>query len=348
MYQLDAPIYSYLFALLPVLWLGYLLFLQWRKKIQQQFAASHLLDVLSPDRSRFKPNLKLILLSLALLFMVFGLINPKIGTQLETVKREGVDIVFAIDVSKSMLAEDVAPNRLEKSKRLVSALLNQLASDRVGIIAYAAQAVPQLPITTDYSAAKMFLQALNTDMLSSQGTALDSAIDLAATFFDDEDQTNRVIFLISDGEDHSEDAQNAAARAAELGIKIFTFGVGTEKGAPIPLKRNGVVESYKKDLEGEVVITKRNAEVLEAIAKATEGAFQDGNQTQAVLDFVSEELKAMDKKEFEAKKYVTYKDRFQAFLIGALFLLVLDLFLFETKTKWVQRLNLFNENNNNA
>ena len=307
-----------------------------------------MLDVLSPDRSRFKPNLKLILLSLALLFMVFGLINPKIGTQLETVKREGVDIVFAIDVSKSMLAEDVAPNRLEKSKRLVSALLNQLASDRVGIIAYAAQAVPQLPITTDYSAAKMFLQALNTDMLSSQGTALDSAIDLAATFFDDEDQTNRVIFLISDGEDHSEDAQNAAARAAELGIKIFTFGVGTEKGAPIPLKRNGVVESYKKDLEGEVVITKRNAEVLEAIAKATEGAFQDGNQTQAVLDFVSEELKAMDKKEFEAKKYVTYKDRFQAFLIGALFLLVLDLFLFETKTKWVQRLNLFNENNNNA
>jgi len=247
-----------------------------------------------------------------------------------------------------MLAEDVAPNRLEKSKRLVSALLNQLASDRVGIIAYAAQALPQLPITTDYSAAKMFLQALNTDMLSSQGTALDSAIDLAATFFDDEDQTNRVIFLISDGEDHSEDAQNAAARAAELGIKIFTFGVGTEKGAPIPLKRNGVVESYKKDLEGEVVITKRNAEVLEAIAKATEGAFQDGNQTQAVLDFVSEELKAMDKKEFEAKKYVTYKDRFQAFLIGALFLLVLDLFLFETKTKWVQRLNLFNENNNNA
>jgi len=348
MYQLDAPLYSYLFALLPVLWLGYLLFLRWRKKIQQQFAASHLLDVLSPDRSRFKPNLKLILLSLALLFMVFGLINPKIGTQLETVKREGVDIVFAIDVSKSMLAEDVAPNRLEKSKRLVSALLNQLASDRVGIIAYAAKAVPQLPITTDYSAAKMFLQALNTDMLSSQGTALDSAIDLAATFFDDEDQTNRVIFLISDGEDHSEDAQNAAARAAELGIKIFTFGVGTEKGAPIPLKRNGVVESYKKDFEGEVVITKRNAEVLEAIAKATEGAFQDGNQTQAVLDFVSEQLKAMDKKEFEAKKYVTYKDRFQAFLIGALFLLVLDLFLFETKTKWVQRLNLFNENNNNA
>jgi len=229
---------------------------------------------------------------------------------------------------------------------LVSAILNQLASDRVGIIAYAAQAIPQLPITTDYGAAKMFLQALNTDMLSSQGTALDNAIDLAGTFFDDEDQTNRVIFLISDGEDHSDEAANAAARAADLGIKIFTFGVGTENGAPIPLKRNGVTESYKKDFDGEVVITKRNAVVLESIAAATDGLYQDGNDTQAVLDFVSEQLKAMDKKEFEAKKFVSYKDRFQPFLIGALIFLLMDLFLFETKTKWVQKLNLFNENEN--
>jgi Ca-activated chloride channel family protein len=245
-----------------------------------------------------------------------------------------------------MLAEDIAPNRIEKSKRLVSAILNQLTSDRVGIIAYAAQAVPQLPITTDYSAAKMFLQGLNTDMLSSQGTALDNAIDLAGTFFDDEDQTNRVIFLISDGEDHSDAAANAAARAAALGIKIFTFGVGTDNGAPIPLKRNGVVESYKKDFDGEVVISKRNASVLETIALATDGSYQDGNDTQAVLDFVAEQLKAMDKKEFEAKKFVSYKDRFQPFLIGALLFLLMDLFLFETKTKWVQKLNLFNENEN--
>ena len=269
MYQIDAYEYIYLLSALPVLWLFYALYLGWKRKTQAAFARPELLELLSPNRSKFKPTLKMILLSFVIVFIVFGLMNPKIGTQLETVKREGVDIVFAIDVSKSMLAEDIAPNRIEKSKRLVSAILNQLASDRVGIIAYAAQAVPQLPITTDYGAAKMFLQALNTDMLSSQGTALDSAIDLSGTFFDDEDQTNRVIFLISDGEDHSDDAANAASRAAELGIKIFTFGVGTEQGAPIPLKRNGVVESYKKDFEGEVVITKRNQEVLEAIAAAT-------------------------------------------------------------------------------
>ena len=346
MYQIDVFEYIYLLAALPLLWIIYALFLRWKNKTQINFARPELLELLSPNRSNFKPTLKIIFLSLVLLFLILGLMNPKIGTQLETVKREGVDIVFAIDVSKSMLAEDIAPNRIEKSKRLVSAILNQLASDRVGIIAYAAQAVPQLPITTDYGAAKMFLQALNTDMLSSQGTALDSAIDLSGTFFDDEDQTNRVIFLISDGEDHSEDATNAASRAADLGIKIFTFGVGTEKGAPIPLKRNGIIESYKKDFDGEVVITRRNEKVLEDIANSTDGGYQDGNDTSLVLEFVSEQLKAMDKKEFEAKKFVSYKDRFQAFLFGALFFLLIDLLLFETKTKWIQKMNLFNENEN--
>ena len=333
MYQIDVFQYIYLLCILPLLWVTYALLVRWKRKTQNSFARPELLELLSPNRSKFKPTFKIILLSLSIVSLVLGLMNPKIGTQLETVKREGVDIVFAMDVSRSMLAEDIAPNRIEKSKRLVSAIINQLASDRVGIIAYAAQAVPQLPITTDYAAAKMFLQALNTDMLSSQGTALDSAIDLAGTFFVDEDQTNRVIFLISDGEDHSEEASNAASRAAKLGIKIFTFGVGTESGAPIPLKRNGIIESYKKDSDGEVVITKLNQNILQNIAASTGGIYQDGNNTQKVLDFVSEQLKAMDKKEFEAKKFVSFKDRFQAFLLASLIFLLIDLFLFESKTK---------------
>jgi len=344
MYQLDAPFYFYFLALLPLLWLGYSFTLRWKKKAQQAFANNKQLNYLSPNRSQFKPFFKMILLSLALGMVTLGLVNPKLGTQLETVKREGVDIVFAVDVSKSMLAEDVAPNRLEKSKRLVSAIINQLTSDRIGIIAYAARAIPQLPITTDYGAAKMFLQALNTEMLSSQGTALDAAIDLSAAFFDDEDQTNRLIFLISDGEDHSEDAENAAKRASKMGIKVFTFGVGSDAGAPIPLKRKGIIESYKKDFSGEVVITKRNEEVLREIAEATNGGYRNGNDTQEVISFVAETLKEMDKKEFEAKKFISYKDRFPFFLMGGLFFLFIDLFLFETKTKWLQKLNLFNEN----
>ena len=288
------------------------------------------MNYLSPNRSKFKTRLKLFIFSLSILCLVFALVNPKIGTQLETVKREGVDIVFTVDVSKSMMAEDVAPNRLEKTKRLVSAILNELVSDRIGIVAYAAQAIPQLPITTDYGSAKMFLQALNTDMLSSQGTALNSAIDLA-TFFNDNDQTNRLIFLISDGEDHYEKSYESAKKASDLGIKIFTFGIGSEKRSPIPIKRNGIIESYKKDIDGEVVITKKNEEVLIKIAEVTGGLYKEGNNTNDVIEFVVKLLKDMDKKEFEAKKFVSYKDRFQSFLIGALFFIIIDLLLFEKK-----------------
>ena len=343
MYQIDEPIYFYFLTLLPIIWLGYLLVYRWKIKTQSIFADKTLMERLSPNRSFFKPFLKLLILTLCILFLIFGLVNPKIGTELETVKREGVDIVFLVDVSKSMLAEDIAPNRLEKSKRLVSAIINQLVSDRVGIIAYAAQAIPQLPITTDYGAAKMFLQSLNTDMLSSQGTAVDSALDLSRTYFNDQDQTNRVVFLISDGEDHSDEAEKAAMRANEFGVKIFTFGVGTESGAPIPIKRNGIVETYKKDLEGNVVITKKNPAILKAISEVSNGAYYDGNDTDLVLDFVEQTLKEMDKKEFEAKKFVSYKDQFQIFLLIAFVLLLLEVFIFETKTRWVQKINLFNE-----
>ncbi|MBR99292.1 MAG: BatB protein [Flavobacteriaceae bacterium] len=343
MYQIDEPIYFYFLSLLPIIWLGYILVHRWKISTQSNFADRALMERLSPNRSFFKPIIKLLFLSLSILFLIFGLVNPKIGTELETVKREGVDIVFVVDVSKSMLAEDIAPNRLEKSKRLVSAIVNQLVSDRVGIIAYAAQAVPQLPITTDYGAAKMFLQSLNTDMLSSQGTAVDSALDLSITYFNDQDQTNRVVFLISDGEDHSDEAEKAAIRASEFGVRVFTLGVGTESGAPIPIKKNGIVETYKKDLEGNVVITKKNANILKTISEVSNGAYYDGNDTDLVLDFVEQTLKEMDKKEFEAKKFVSYKDQFQIFLLIAFTLLLLEVFIFETKTKWVQKINLFNE-----
>ena len=270
--------------------------------------------------------------------------NPKIGTKLETIKREGVDIVFAIDVSKSMLAEDVAPNRIEKSKQLVTQIINNLASDRIGIIAYAGKAFPQLPITTDYAAAKMFLQSMNTDMLSSQGTAIDEAIQLSRNYFDDEEQTNRVLIIISDGEDHNDLSTEVAEAASEEGIKIYTIGVGSEKGGPIPLKRNGVVMSYKKDQKNETVITRLNAETLRLIAKEANGEYIDGNSTAAVVEQIRDILNAMDKKEFEAKEFAEYKDQFQWFLVFSLLFLILDILFLERKTAWLKRLNLFNEN----
>jgi len=347
MYILDDISFSYLFLLIPLLVLIFILVVSWKFKTQKRIISKKMIDILIPHRSNFKIIFKFTLFIVSIIFIIIALINPKIGTELETVKREGVDIVFAVDVSKSMLAEDIAPSRIEKAKRLVSAIINNLAGDRIGIIVYASRAIPQLPITTDYSAGKMFLQGINTDMMSSQGTALNSALDLSGTFFNDEDQTKRVVFLISDGEDHSEEGQSAAIRASSKGIKIFTFGIGTESGSPIPIKNDGILETYKKDEKGEVVITKKNSEILRQISKVSGGKYIDGNNTQKVLDFVLEELKNMEKKEFEAKKFVSYKDRFQLFLILSFLLLTIELFIFETETLWLRKLNLFNEKNKN-
>jgi Ca-activated chloride channel family protein len=349
MIQLDEKIYFYLLFIIPVIVVLFVLLQIWKNRTQKKFAESSLMRRLTPNKSSFKSSLKLIFFILGISFLTLGLVNPKIGTKLETVKREGVDIVFAVDVSKSMLAEDIAPNRLEKAKRLVSEIINQLASDRIGIIAYAGQAFPQLPITTDYGAAKMFLQNMNTDMLTSQGTAINEAIDLATTYYNDEEQTNRVLFIISDGEDHSEDTTlKTVDDAVEVGIKIFTIGVGKSKGAPIPIKRNGVLESLKKDRQGEVVITKLNEVVLQDIANEGNGVYIDGTNTNEAVEQIKEILIQMDKTEFEAKQFAEYKDQFQWFLGAGLLFLFLDIFILNKKTKWLKKLNLFNENNREA
>jgi len=343
MYLLEEKIYFWLLLSIPVLILLFLGVWVWKKTTQKKFADPALLKKLSPDQSIFKSILKIILISLALGCMVIALVNPKIGTKLETVKREGVDVVFAIDVSKSMLAEDIAPNRLEKSKQLITQIINNLASDRIGIIAYAASAFPQLPITTDYASGKMFLQAMNTDMLSSQGTAIYDAIELAKTYYNDEEQTNRVLFLVSDGEDHQGNVNAIAEEAAKEGIKIFTIGVGLEKGGPIPIKRNGVVQRYKKDNQGNTVITKLNKTTLKEIADKANGVYIEGRNTAKVVEEVTTILQNMDKKEFEAKQFADFKDQFQWFLGIGLFLLFLDVLLLERKTLWLKKLNLFNE-----
>ncbi|MGF1557190.1 vWA domain-containing protein [Paucihalobacter sp.] len=345
MFQLEQKIWIIGFVVIPILVLIFILVAVWKRNRQKKFASPELLEKLSPNRSLFKSILKLTMLCLAFAFLVVALINPKIGTKLETVRSEGVDIVFAVDVSKSMLAEDIAPNRLEKSKQLVSQIINNLVSDRVGIVAYAGKAFPQLPITTDYAAAKLFLQGMNTDMISSQGTAINEAIELARTFYDAEDQTSKILIIISDGEDHSEtSASDAAKNAQNDGIKIFTVGVGDVKGGPIPIKRNGIVLNYKKDQNNETVITKLDEDNLKAIARNADGQYINGSSTAAVVNSLKEILETIEKTEFESQQVSDYKDQFQWFLAFAIAVLFLDIFLLERKTAWLRKLNLFNEN----
>ena len=343
MFRIDEKIWFWTLLVIPVIILLFVLLQIWRRSVQKKFADSNLLSRLSPNQSLFKSILKVLVLCGAFGCLSLALVNPKIGTKLETVRSQGVDIVFAVDVSKSMLAEDIAPNRLEKSKQLVTQIINSLASDRIGIIAYAGKAFPQLPITTDYASAKMFLQNMNTDMLSSQGTAISEAIQLAKTYYDNEEQANRVLIIISDGEDHDGEALDVAEEANEQGIRILTVGVGDTKGGPIPIKRNGVILNYKKDNNGETVITRLNETTLKEIAAEANGVYINGSNTAEVVKIIKDELDKMDKQEFESKQIADFKDQFQWFLGLGIFLLFIDIFLLERKTAWLKKLNLFNE-----
>lgn len=344
MYELEEKGYFYLLFIIPILVVLFLYVQLWKKKKQKEFGDSSLLEKLSPEKSVFKPVLKITVLLLAMAFLIIALVNPKIGTKIETVKRQGIDIVFAVDVSKSMLAEDVAPNRLEKSKQLVSQLINQLGSDKIGIIAYSGSAFPVLPMTSDYSVAKMFMQGMNPGIISSQGTSIDEAIELAnEKYFVKKEKTSKLLIIISDGEDHSDNAVDAAEDAKSAGIKIITIGVGSEKGGTIPLKSLGKGTELQKDQEGNVVVTKRNAEVLGKIAKSANGIYVEGNNTKNVLETIKNVLDKTQKSEFDGMQMADYKSQFQWFLGFAFFLLFVDVFFLEIKTKWVRKMNLFNE-----
>ena len=343
MFELESPIYFYLLALLPIIVALFLFNLFWKRKRQAVFADLELFNQLAPEKSSFKPALKLGVLLLALTCIIIALVNPKMGTKMETVKRQGIDIVFAVDISKSMLAEDVAPNRLEKTKQIVSQIINQLGNDRVGIVGYAGSAYPVLPMTTDYSIAKMYLQSMNTNMVSSQGTAFNDAIQLAVDFFDVKD-TSKLIVLISDGEDHGEGVEDAVELAKEKGVRIITIGVGTEKGGPIPLRDDkGTIASYKKDQEGQTVITKLYPEVLKKIADNTKSKYIVGTTTKDVVEEVKKSLDKIEKSEFESQQIADFESQYQWFLALGFLLLLVDVFLLEKKTAWVQKLNLFNE-----
>jgi len=342
MYQLEEPTYFYLLAILPVILAIFISVHWWKKRTQKKFANPLLFKKIVPDYSFFKPLLKLIFLCLGFSFLIIALVNPKMGTKLKTIKREGVDVVFALDISKSMLAEDIAPNRLEKSKQIISNILEKLGSDRIGIIVYAGSAYPLLPITTDHAAAKMFLQNTNPDMVSSQGTAINEALNLAKTYYNNKEQTNKFLVILSDGEDHEKNTIEIAENLINEGIKIYTIGVGTERGGPIPIRKNKGT-SYKKDRQGEVVITHRTPEVLKRIAEKGQGAYTDGNITQKPVDVIEKIISNAQKHEFETKQFSDYKDQFQWFITIGLFFLMTNLFLHEKKTKWLQKIDLFKE-----
>jgi len=341
MFELANTQYTYLFMLPIVVWISYLLYTHWRKKKQDEIADATLYHSINPNRSNRKLVIKQLFQFLGMASLVIALINPKVGTRLETITRKGVDVVFAIDVSRSMLAEDIAPSRIEKAKQILSKAIDELVNDRVGIIVYAGKAYAQLPLTTDYTSAKMFLRSINTDMVPTQGTDIGNAVEMALDYFESGTEQNRVLFIISDGENHEEGAFEASEIASENGIIINTIGLGTLQGAPMPIKRNGIVKGYKKDAEGNVVVTKMDPEMLQQLALSTKGSFIDGTRTNETIEFIKEALLKMEKVESETELFSDYEDQFQWFLGLAFFFFLLDFITPNRKTLWLRKIKLF-------
>ena len=333
--------YFYLLLLIPVFIGLYLAWNSWRKKALKRFGDIKVIQVMMPRYSSTKPMTKFIILLIAFIFFVVGIADPQVGSRLEKVKREGIDLFLVLDVSNSMLAEDIKPDRLDRAKMAISRLIDKLQGDRIGIVVFAGHAYKQLPLTTDYSAAKLFLSAVDTKIVPSQGTAIGEAINMAVTSFDDT-QHNKAIVVITDGENHEDDAVSAAKAATEKGIKVFTIGMGLPEGAPIPLfDRNGNRLGFKKDRQGKTVVTKLDEDMLRKIAAAGEGSYVRANNATTGLSKVLGDINQIQKEEIETRQFTDYEDRFQIFLALALILLFSELLIANRRGKLADKLDFF-------
>lgn len=338
MFRFGNPEYLYLLLIIPILAFIQLYFQLQKKKALRRFGNPELLEPLMPDVSKFRPALKFYLLLLALIALIFTLASPQFGNRLQTVQRKGIEIIVALDVSNSMNAQDIEPSRLVRAKQAISRLTDQLVNDRIGLIVFAGDAYTQLPITSDYASAKMFLSNISTDIVPTQGTAIGAAIRLAMRSFSNNEGINRAIIIITDGENHEDDAMAEAAKAAENGILVYTVGMGTNRGGPIPLGTSG---NFLRDRDGNVVITKLNEEMLAQIAVAGGGEYIAANNIRAGINNLVKELSELEKAEFESKVYSSYEEQYQYLALFALILLILELLILERKNRLLKNISLF-------
>jgi len=338
MFRFEHPYYLWLLLLIPLFWLLLVLREAWRKRKLQRAMDARLVRALVPMGSHAKRWIKMSIYSLGFAALVTAAAGPQSGSKMEEVKRKGVDIMIALDISNSMEAEDLYPNRLERAKRSIQELFTYLKSDRIGIVVFAGEAFVQLPITTDYSAAKLFLGSIEPDMITTQGTDIGSAIELCMHSFDFESPTSKVIILISDGENHEPEAVTAAEQAAEQGVVIHTIGMGSAEGAPIPLYANGQKIGFRKNREGNTVVTKLDETMLSQLAEKTGGLFIRATNSQSGMRYIFDEVERMEKVEYGSKIYTDFEDQFQYLLLPALILLIIELIIPNRKSPWWEKL----------
>ena len=322
----------YLLILIPVIVVFYYAAFKMKRKALERFASSELLQKLAQNTSTGTQIFKVFILIIAFTALIFALARPQIGTKLEKIEREGLDIIVAIDVSESMLAEDITPNRLEKAKHEIASFIDKLEGDRIGIIAFAGEAFVQAPLTLDYGAAKMFLNIINTDLIPTPGTAIGDAIEKSLGAFTTDVRSNKVLILITDGEDHSGEALKYAEESEKQGIIIYTVGIGSVEGVPIPeYDKRGNRTGFKKDRNGEIVISKLDEVTLEKIALQTNGKYYRASPGEEELDSIFDKISGLEKSELESREFTQFEERYQYFLGFALILIIMELIISDRK-----------------
>lgn len=340
MFRFGNSEYLYALIIIPVLIILFVVIRIRRQKALSKFAKKEILQELMPNVSYSRPVIKFVIWLFAISAVILALARPQFGSKLKTEKREGVELIIALDVSNSMMAEDIQPNRLERAKRAISRLVDNLKDDKIGLIVFAGDAYTQLPITTDYSSAKLFLNSVNTTIVPRQGTAIGAAINLAVNSFSPQFEGSKAVIIITDGENHEDDAIGAASAASEQSIIVHTVGMGLPQGAPIPEFSNGQ-KDYRRDNQGQVIVTKLDEAMLQRVAAAGKGIYVRANNAQVGLNTLFDEIEKMEGAEVESHIFSEYEDQFQWFIGFALLMTLLNFLILERKNKYLKNIKLF-------
>lgn len=341
MFRFEHSEYLTFLLIIPVLAAIFVFQFFKRKRDLRKIGDPQLISTLMPEYSQFRRGLKAVLLLIALALIILAIAGPQFGSKLTKVKHEGIEIIVALDVSNSMMAEDIQPNRLERAKQELTKLMDKLQNDRFGLIVFAGNAYTQIPITNDYLSAKMFLSGINTNMVSRQGTDIEAAIELGIKSFSTTSKASKAIIIISDGENHEGDVQAACKKAVDSGIKVFTIGMGLPQGARIPVKEDSFNQDFRRDKDGNFIITQLNEQMLSDIAQAGGGNYYRANSPGMGLSSMLTQLRKLDKTEMESKTYSDFEEQFPIFIWFALGILILDYILLSRKNKWLSKIKFF-------
>ena len=341
LFRFANPDFLYLLLLLPVMIMLYLISSVRRKRSIRKLGEQKLVRDLLPELSEIRPLVKFMLMMIVLVSTIIALARPQFGSKIEDVKKEGVEVIIALDVSNSMLAEDIQPNRLTRAKQAISRLVDNLGNDKIGLIVFAGDAYTQIPVTTDYVSAKMFLSSIGPEMVPKQGTAIGAAISLGIRSFTPGDNKSKALIIITDGENHEDDPVSAAGEASKAGIVIHTIGIGSEQGVPVPVT-TGNRRDFMKDRDGNTVITRLNEDVLRNVALSTNGNYVRASNSNIGLDEIYGEIRKMKQQDLESTIYTEYNDQFRIFAAIAVFMLILEFLIMDRKNRKLANIRLFN------